>query len=382
MDIQNVRYGYCLDENDNLVCIDSVTKENRYSHEFRCLQCGQKMIPKIGPKRVRHFAHSADVDCNGESYLHKLAKRRIREKFLSSENFSIIFNRPAPCCEKEHCIYAVPENEEIYLGHSCSINVDIPMDLKIWNGYKLFDKCEEEVTIGNFRADLLLRNSNNLTLPPVFIEVKVTHESTEEKLASEYRIIETRTISSEKDIEDIVSNGFVEGINCSTYNFNPPPPEPVPPIGGKPITRFVLRRGGFAKIYRDIDMVVTCDKMNQKCDKYSIKELNYKYGGVEIWGMNNDVKNLSSYQTCLLYLYKKGYDIKNCILCKHRKYNDYYDKFICVLYKTLDSPAFPKQIQAKTCPRFEMYSEWEDISIEELQKLVSEVPDDKNNNII
>lgn len=379
MDIQNVRYGYCLDENDNLVCIDSITKENRYSYEFRCLQCGQKMIPKIGKDRVHHFAHSVDADCNGESYLHKLAKRKIREKFLSSEKFPIIFNRPAPCCEKEHCIYAVPKNEERYFNHSCSIYKDIPMDLKIWNGRTLYDKCEEEVAIDNFRADLLLSNSMNLKLPPVFIEVKVTHESTEEKLNSTYRIIETRTISCESDIEDIVSNGFIEGKNCSTYNFNPPPIEPVPPIGGSPITRFVLHRGGFAKIYRDIDMVVTCDKMNQKCDKYSIKELNYKYGGVEIWGMNNDAKNLNSYQTCLLYLYKKGYDIKNCILCKYRKYNDYYDKFICVLYKKLESPAFPKQIQAKTCPRFEMYSEWENISIEELQKEVSEVPDDAMN---
>lgn len=382
MDIQNVRYGYCLDENDNLVCIDSVTKENRYSHEFRCLQCGQKMIPKIGHKRVRHFAHSADVDCNGESYLHKLAKRRIREKFLSSENFSIIFNRPAPCCEKEHCIYAVPENEEIYLGHSCSINVDIPMDLKIWNGYKLFDKCEEEVAIGNFRADLLLSDSNNPTLPPVFIEVKVTHESTEEKLASEYRIIETRTISSEKDIEDIVSNGFVEGINCSTYNFNPPVPNSLKPIGLHPILRFVLRTNGSARVYYNYE-TIRCDKILQKLEKDSLAEINLTPGGFYIKRetLASSVV-LDSYQTGLLYFVKKGYDIKNCILCKYRKYNDYYNKSICVLYKKLDSPAFPRQIQAKTCPRFEMYSEWEDISIEELQKLVSEVPDDKNNNII
>lgn len=384
MDVQNVRYGYCLDENDNLVCIDSITKENRHSHEFRCLQCGQKMIPKIGKDRVHHFAHSVDADCNGESYLHKLAKRKIREKFLLSENFSIIFNRPAPCCEKEHCIYAVPdnkENKEIYFNHSCSINVDIPMDLKIWKGKRLYDKCEEEVTIGNFRADLLLSNSNNPKLPPVFIEVKVTHASTEEKLNSAYRIIETCTIISESDIEDIVRKGFVEGINCSTYNFKLPVQKSSRPLEGFPITRFVLRKNGYAKIYRDIDVVITCDKINQKYEKDSIKELNYKYGGAEIWGMDDDATHLSSYQTCLLYLYKKGYDIKNCILCKYRKYNEYYNKFICVLYKKLDSPAFPKQIQAKTCPRYEMYTEWADISIEELQKEISEVPDDATNQI-
>ena len=376
MDIQNVRYGYCLDENDNLVCIDSVTKENRYAHEFRCLQCGQKMIPKIGPKRVRHFAHSVDADCNGESYLHKLAKRKIREKFLFSEKFPITFRRYVPCTEKEHCIYAVSEN---YYGSSCSIDVDIPRDLKIWEGKKVYDKCEEEVTVGNFRADLLLSNSNNSKLPQVFIEVKVTHESTEEKLNSEYRIIETSKISSESDIEDIVSNGFIEGQNCSTYNFNPPVPNSLKPIGHHPILRFVLRTNGSARVYYNYE-TIRCDKILQKLEKDSLAEINLTPGGFYIKGetLASSVV-LDSYQTGLLYFVKKGYDIKNCILCKYRKYNDYYNKSICVLYKKLDSPAFPRQIQAKTCPRYEMYPEWEKISIEELQNEVLEVPDDATN---
>ncbi len=371
-------YGYCLDEEDNLVCIDSITDEDRHTHKYRCLQCGQEMIPKLGKIKIHHFAHKVIANCNGESYLHKLAKRRIREKFLSSDNFSITFLRQAPCIEREHCIYAVPkvkEIENVYYDHSCSIGVPIPMDLKIWEGRTLYDRCEEEVTIDNFRADLLLSNSKITKVPPIFIEIKVTHESTDEKLNSRYRIIETHRISSEKDIEDIVRNGFEEGKNCSTYNFNPPIPKSSRPVEGYPITRFVLRKNGYAKIYRDIDVVVTCDKINQKYEKDSIMELNYKYGGVNLWRMSNNVKELDSYQTCLLYLHKKGYNIRNCILCKYRRYNDYYNQYICILYKKLNSPAFPKQIQAMQCSNYELYPEWENLPIEELQKSLSEVPD-------
>lgn len=373
MSIQNVKYGFCLDEFNNIVSIKDITEGNRYAHRYKCIECGQEMIPKIGKIKIHHFAHAADVDCNGESYLHKLAKRRIREKFLSSENFSIIFNRPAPCCEKEHCIYAVPEG---HYGSSCSFDVDIPMDLKIWNGRTLYDKCEEEVTIGKFRADLLLSNSNNPKLPPVFIEVKVTHESTEEKLASDYRIIETWTISSEKDIENIVSNGFVEGKNCNTYNFNPPPPNLLEPIGYQPILRFVLRTNGSARVYYNYEKI-RCDKILQKLEKDSLAEINLTSGGFYI---NRETIAssvvLDSYQIGLLYFVKKGYDIKNCRLCKFRYYNSSYNKHICILYKK-NGLAKPDvgQMKALDCPNYTLNPGWDNITLEQLQQNIMEVPD-------
>ena len=87
--MRKIKYSYCLNENNELVHISSVSADNRHSHTFRCLECGQELIAKIGKIKVPHFAHGADTACDGESYLHKLAKRRIREKFMSADSFPL-----------------------------------------------------------------------------------------------------------------------------------------------------------------------------------------------------------------------------------------------------------------------------------------------------
>lgn len=77
-----IKYHYALDEQNHLVCIDEVSIEDRHAHSYHCLNCGAGMIPRMGKVRSRHFAHRGDEDnCGNETYLHKLAKRLIKEKF-------------------------------------------------------------------------------------------------------------------------------------------------------------------------------------------------------------------------------------------------------------------------------------------------------------
>ena len=182
--MKQIKYSYCLDENKNLVHISSVTDENRHSRTFFCLECGQPMIAKIGKVKVPHFAHAADTACDGESYLHKLAKRRIREKFESSESFPMTFTRDVPCQESGKCV--------CFDKHSClEQGVSIPSDLRTLNGQVVYDTCQEEKKIDDFQTDLLLTCSSKADRGPVFIEVYKTHESEEPKINSGYRIIET-----------------------------------------------------------------------------------------------------------------------------------------------------------------------------------------------
>ena len=98
-----IKYSYCLNENNELVHISSVSAENRHSYTYHCLECGQPMVPRLGVDRKWHFAHKADTACDGESYLHKLAKRRIRDQFMSADSFSITFIREVPCQDSERC---------------------------------------------------------------------------------------------------------------------------------------------------------------------------------------------------------------------------------------------------------------------------------------
>lgn len=269
-----IKYSYCLDENNELVHNSSLSVETRHSHTYYCLECGHPLIAKIGKFKVPHFSHAADTACDGESYLHKLAKRRIRDHFMSTDNFPLVFTRDVPCLDSLHCPGCI--------ARDCyQLRVSIPTDLKTWQGNVVYDDCKKEVTVGEFRPDLLLTCSTKPDRAPVFIEVYKTHESEELKKASEYRIIETMKIKTEADLDDIIIRGFVEGENCKTYNFNPP----LPSIRKRdvPIDRFILFKSGAATIYRAMDHIVMCDKLNQRVNPDSLAELNMKCG-IDVWG--------------------------------------------------------------------------------------------------
>ncbi len=373
---KQIKYSYCVDENGELVHIKSITDETRHARKLFCLQCGQEMVPNLGKIKTWYFSHKADTACDGESYLHKLAKKRIKETFDSSSHFPITFFRDVPCREGSHC----PCMDKSYC---ISIHVPVKSDLKLWNEKVIYDICQEEEPYGDFRPDLLLTHSSKPEREPVFIEIYKSHKSDDNKLRSKYKIIETHKLESESDIEEIVKCGFVEGNNCEFYNFTPK----LPSKKSKkiPIERFVLFKSGAAIVHRAIDYEIYCDKINQRVDSRSVIELNIrnwdvlgmaiKLKRIGVGGMQEVIYNINSYQAGLIYLVKKGYNIRNCILCKYYKFNDYYAKYFCTLYKVngLNIPC-PAQSVAKECQRYELNQQLMNYPIEELEKDISEVP--------
>ena len=360
-----IKYSYCLNEDGDLVHISSVTPESKTRHTYRCLGCGQELTPRMGKIKVHHFAHATNTACDGESYLHKLAKRRIREKFQSSPIFPITFVRSVPCSDSCKCL--------CHEGKSCfTPGVTIASDLKEWQGKIIYDTCQEEVRIGDFQPDLLLSCSKAPERPPVFIEVYKTHRSDERKLQSGHRIIETKQLRSESDIDSIIERGFVEGENCQMYDFSPI----LPPIrkNDVPITRFALFGNHAAKVWPAIDYFVYCNYSNKRYHPQSVRELNIKGAGMDIWGMNESGK-LDTYQTGLVYLTKKGLDIRNCILCKYYRYNSSWSEHVCIRYKELGEEFhFPKQTSAHRCCLYEKSPVLLNHELAELEKEVTEVP--------
>lgn len=347
MQTKEIKYRYCSDRNDGngeIVCIDDLTVENRHSRKYYCLSCGKEMVAYLRGKKTRHFAHKADCNCNFETYLHKLAKRLIKQKFSSSESFPIVFRKKAQCVEHANCPF--------YCKEDCCEERDIKSDLKNWNGKIVYDVCDEEKPYGGFKPDLLLSCSSKPNRERVFIEIFKTHASEENKLRSGYRIIETVPIKSEAEIEDIVERGFVEGDNCETIGFK----LQQPPIRKSdiPISRLVLFRNGAIKIIRAIDDEITCEKLHQKVYPNSILELNMKDVGVDIWGDCAQNQTLDAYQLALVYFRKRGIALRNCILCKYRVFNEPYDQYLCKLYKVLNLESrSPNQTTANKCPRYE-----------------------------
>lgn len=122
------------------------------------------------------------------------------------------------------------------------------------------------------------------------------------------------------------------------------------------------------------EYAITCDSLNKRVHPQSIRELNIKGSGIDIWGINEDKGTLDTYQTGLVYLVKKGVDIRNCILCKFYRYNEWQNTHVCIRYKSLgEKYHFPKQTTARDCPQYEKDPVLLNHELSELEKDVSEV---------
>lgn len=181
-------YSYALDSAGSMIHISQAERDKQYF----CPQCGGLMTPHMGAIRRWHFTHKANTEnCNYETYLHRIAKTRIREVFLSASKFVISYD-VSITCNKADCFR---DRKNI-----CSGTIKQFFDLK-----QYYDECTEEYEYNGFRADLLLSSTRNPDREPILIEIYVSHKSSDEKINTGVRIIEIK-ITSEEDIEDIISN--------------------------------------------------------------------------------------------------------------------------------------------------------------------------------
>ena len=326
-------YSYSMDKDLHLVNVTDAIKGN----DYYCPCCGKTMIPRQGNKRRWHFAHKGSLgDCSYETYLHKVAKKRICECFNKSQQFTISFHLKSTCAIRE-C--------PLGTSQPCSWNSTRIVDLK-----KYYDHCEEEVAIDKFRADLMLSNQLNNT-PPVLIEIYVTHKSTEEKLNSSHRIIEIH-IESEDDIDQIVSSASIieddidvnlwekeQDCKIRFYNFKADSREVPNTINQAPKSRFWIDAKGYFNFDKD------------ECYG-EIKCLSNNPPEIENSRFRIESKSPIGWNFAFWKLSESGLDIKYCTMCKFYRMNDYYMRSMCILYKSKGTRQFPMLSNATTCPHF------------------------------
>ena len=343
-----VIYNYALAEHGNYVHIKHVNVEERLLHHYFCIGCGAEMIPKKGKKRAWHFAHKGDDEhCNRETYLHKLAKRLIKEAFDKACQFNFQYYRDVKCSSASTCPF--------YYADICHC-----MKLKSVNLKEYYDTCEEEQAIGGFVADLLLTSSTKPDTPPVLIEVFVFHESTEEKRCSGYRIIEV-TIRSEEDIQRLIEEPIVEssvssisfeqnsskGDLVTVYGFRRDLGETMP-LNQRHIPKFYLFKSGKAYV-SNMDDIKYCRDAQQKENEWSIFEASID---------SDYLCSPSPYDYGFIIARLNGFKTKTCQLCKYYR-NGYevglgLDPIFCCLYKKYGTPMNPEAHFANQC---EYYSE-------------------------
>lgn len=205
-----IKYRYAYDENNNIVDINELSEETRTLHTYVCVGCGNKILPRAMCSEYRraHFYHKEHVECSGETYLHKLAKQKIKNKFDSSQEFIIQYSINVSCSELK-C--------KIRNADCANRKKTIRFDLK-----KHYNKCEVEKGIiynGNkYIADLLLTNEENDNYPPMLIEICVSHPCEAEKMYSGLQILEIN-IKDEQSLIDLVDayGSIAEGDDVKLY---------------------------------------------------------------------------------------------------------------------------------------------------------------------
>lgn len=253
--MSKIKYRYAFDENDNLVCIEDVIKEECRKHTYHCIGCGCDLLPRLGNVRNHHFYHGK-AKCDSESYIHKLAKWRLVEKFNNSEHFYVSYNVIYVCSKADCTLRNV---------NCCQPKSQYKIDLK-----QYYNTAQLESPIKGFVADVLLTNSVK-EVEPVLLEVYVTHSCEQKKLDSHMRIIELQ-ICNESDANGLINRDVLQEESkekdkrVSFYNFK----TKIPKKMSSEIHRFVrndIKQVGYEEI-------IKCEDADSKIDPSSTLEIN------------------------------------------------------------------------------------------------------------
>jgi hypothetical protein len=284
-----IQYRFARTENGEQVDIYSLEKKQG---KYYCIGCGNEMIAHFWDNVGHHFQHKANYSCSTETYLHKLGKKVFFDTFIKCQNTKETFYIESS--QIIRCHYY----KDIF-NEPCSQEINRKINLLDY-----FTDISVEEKEGEFIPDIRLYNRE--TKEQVFIEIKVTHESTYKKIKAGNRIIEI-FINNEKDISYIQNRYIIETPGkINFFNFKKE-------IRGncngdcKDVHYFLwLNSYGKAsmedKNIKQIKEIIK--KKSNNIVKYQINNKNYRY-------MYNIYKNF------VMECIKDGFVVKTCIICKY-----------------------------------------------------------------
>ena len=357
-----IKYKRAKTGNDEIVNIEEVSLEMRKSTRFTCISCGQELSACLGSKNQHHFRHKTEVDCNLETYLHKMGKytfvKTYKECLSQGKPFTITLNRKISCQKESTCKVKPFLNR----WEECCDYRPKTFDLT-----RYYDSVAEEQAIGSFVADILLTSSKGY--PPTLVEIKVSHPCEETKIQSGFRIIEIG-LTKEEDLDLIASCRLVDPVGDNTYletigqgsrrkkkdeeptvrcyNFREAPKEL---FDFHKIYQFGIYRNNPSHFC--LNETVSCGEKEKLINRHRrgnqllYEILFYK----ENWGPGRFIFGVAR-------AYEKGFKIKNCFLCRYHAYNENRltpeeDKPIfCKLYKKLQTKPQCHSTQAIECSAF------------------------------
>ncbi|MBO7082475.1 MAG: hypothetical protein J6W30_01375 [Bacteroidales bacterium] len=360
-----IKYKRAKNDNDEIVNIEEVTPEIRKANKFTCISCGQELSACLGSKNQHHFRHKTEVDCNIETYLHKMGKytfvKAYTECLAKGKPFIITLKRKVSCVKEGNC----------QVRHYYGSYPDV-CNTYGWEDFDLtqyYDSVAEEQTVGSFVADILLNSSKGY--PPILVEIMVSHACEENKKQSGYRIIEIE-LHKEEDLELIES--------CQLRQSEPTERDYYLDIDSRntrrnkekaPTVKCYNFRGAkkellnYFKVYQfaiyknnpsrfSLNETVQCGEKDKLIERHR-KENNLLY---EILFYNEGLWGAGRFVFGVAKAFERGFNIRNCFLCRYHANNENRftqeeDKpFFCKLYKKLQTKPQCNSTQAINCDAF------------------------------
>ncbi len=202
-----IKYLYALDSNDKLCHIKDAIPRTKYSCPF----CKGEMRPRLkDDKRRMHFYHKSE--CDYESYLHFVAKRKICEWFRNNDiklSYVKIHNKynckTRECLDWEGSFGACEPNDDEFIIDSLNLKELFPVA-----------EIEKSAKESPFIADILCSGESDA----LYLEIFVKHGCDEAKIKSGLKIIEFK-ITCCDDIDKIISSDIINknDTNINIYNF-------------------------------------------------------------------------------------------------------------------------------------------------------------------
>lgn len=355
---REVQYPYAFDESDNLVFIEDIKKDTRHDHSYHCPNCGHSMLPRLGDHNAHCFAHSENQACEGESYIHKIAKIILVARFNDrSRPFTVRFKTKHVCRKKAVCKHF----SQFMCEHKRMDEFDLHQeyDLPACEEVRLRCSSGEE-----FQPDVIIKSSKEKHAP-IYLEVYHKHKCSPQKLESGQHIIEIRV----KDWEELLnldSLSFDESDRVSFYNFKDIRKKP---NEIKKEAEMIAKENGILNLdyvlpFCFLSKDVQRNQLNTKrlilypsgktfCYGIFENEMD-KHKSFALADITYDGTYVSKTFDPLIVLMSKYPKARRCMMCRHCLRND-YDNIWCELVKngSKRKGTFDDN-KGVSCPHFEM----------------------------
>jgi hypothetical protein len=334
-----VQYRYAFDSNGTVVTADFLAG-TEITGTYSCISCDQPLIARVNGKIQRpHFGHKAQVECNGETYLHRLAKRVFQETYShclkTCTPFTITFTTPRICNKYKSLITRCCELGEDHHEYDLT---------------QYYTDIHMETRDGEFIPDISLHSKtrpNDL----IYLEIAVSHFLSEAKSASAKRIIEI-PIRNEDDV-DAIRAAKLTPENASFTGFFPKVnavSDAECKCAREQVFAFYVFNSGKAYLDHGPLQQIQSKILNNK-DKL-------KY--VNLIPDQSDDKKFYSFGRTRGYLFveqvrlahERSVLIKNCYLCRY--HGDNWDASVehSIFCKTLKKPC--NSNEASQCDRYQL----------------------------